>query len=72
MAQSHPANPTTRSPTNQWGETLSRFSKTLDGACPSCGAAVEVWITEGATSARGVCVSCDAEVDEDVLREVSR
>jgi hypothetical protein len=59
--------PRTDPPTNAWGERLERFGGRQDGVaepCLDCGSElVDVWMNEGATAARLVCVAC-GRVDE--------
>lgn len=60
--------PETSAPTNEWGEVLERYSKLLEAECPECGAVgIDVWISEGATDARGVCTACEDVLDEATL-----
>ena len=61
--------PSTRSPTNSWGESLDRYNGYAEIDCPDCDSTgVDVWMSEGAVTARGVCIDCGAEIDEDELR----
>jgi predicted RNA-binding Zn-ribbon protein involved in translation (DUF1610 family) len=63
--------PRTRAPTNQWGETLSRFSTRLDWPCDNCGHdSLDQWISEGATETAVVCPTCGHVHDDDRAREL--
>lgn len=61
--------PRTRPPEDVIDEH-SRFSKTTAFDCPICGeSGIDIWITEGATSAAGVCITNDHEsIREDEIR----
>lgn len=63
--------PRTDAPTNGF-DTFERFSDRLDDSgaeCQNCGSArLDVWITEGATAARTVCVRCGHEHDDEATR----
>lgn len=62
------------SPPTDGFDTYERFSERLDGkdaACVDCGAVeLDVWITEGGTAARTVCVNCGHEHDDEVARRL--
>jgi len=60
--------PSTSAPTNRYGERLERYSRYEPVECPNCGdVGIDVWISEGAVTARGVCVSSGCEIDEPQL-----
>ena len=57
--------PTTEPPTNGFGERFDRYSKHLDRECPVCGSVgLDLWLTEGATEYRAVCVESGCVVEE--------
>lgn len=63
--------PHTAPPVARFGERLSRYAEYLAEPCPECGeVGIDVWLNEGATVARGVCVACDSSLDGDQLDDV--
>jgi len=60
--------PSTRPPRSRYGERLDRYSRYEPIACPCCGeTGIDIWLSEGAVTARGVCVSSGCEIDEPEL-----
>jgi len=64
--------PSTAPPRSPFGEILDRYSGYEAVECPECGeVGLDVWITEGASIGRGVCVSSGCEIDHERLTEIS-
>jgi Zn ribbon nucleic-acid-binding protein len=65
-------NPRTDPPTGPFGDEFGRFSARLDDRAAECHACeslrLDVWITEGGTAARTVCVDCGHEHDDEATR----
>lgn len=58
----------TQPPRSRFGERLNRYSRYEPVACPFCGeTGIDIWLSEGAVTARGVCVSSGCEIDETQL-----
>lgn len=71
MSSSQPS-PSTAPPRSPFGETLDRYAGYEAVECPECGeVGLDVWITEGATAGRGVCVSSGCEVEHGTLLDLT-